>query len=125
MADAAKKRENHPMLGKTHSEESKAKMSEAQKGNKNWLGKTHSEETKVRISEAMKGKKRSKNAGIPCQPIEVLDLYTGIQTVYTSMGEAARALDVPTGSVRSYFSRNTQKPFKGQYKLSRSSAEKI
>jgi DNA-directed RNA polymerase specialized sigma24 family protein len=35
------------------------------------------------------------------------------------MGEAARALDVPTGSVRSYFSRNTQKPFKGQYKLSK------
>jgi len=28
-------------------------MSEAQKGNKNRLGKTHSEETKVRISDAM------------------------------------------------------------------------
>jgi hypothetical protein len=77
------------------------------------------------MSAAKKGNKarlglpRSVGAGSPSQQIEVIDLHTGIQTVYTSMGEAARALDVPTGSVRSYFSRNTQKPFKGQYKLSK------
>jgi hypothetical protein len=37
-------------IGKTQSEESKAKMSETRKGNK------HYEETKVKMSEAKKGK---------------------------------------------------------------------
>jgi hypothetical protein len=32
-----------------HSEETKAKMSAASKGNQNMLGKTHSEETKAKI----------------------------------------------------------------------------
>ena len=40
--------------GKLRSEESKKKMSEAQKGKK---GKHHTEETKNKIAEAMKGKK--------------------------------------------------------------------
>lgn len=44
--------------GKTnvYSEETKRKLSEAQKGNKNMLGKHLSEETKRKISEAKKGK---------------------------------------------------------------------
>ena len=41
--------------GKKMSEESKKKMSEAKKGNKNMLGKKHSEETKKKMSEAKKG----------------------------------------------------------------------
>ena len=42
-----------------HSEESKRKMSEWQKGKKAfWYGKHHSEETKRKISEAKKGKKK-------------------------------------------------------------------
>ena len=44
---------NH-FFGKHHSEESKKKMSEANKGNKYRLGKKHSEETKRKISEARK-----------------------------------------------------------------------
>jgi hypothetical protein len=50
----AKIGENHPMYGKTLSEETKIKMSEAQKGNTKRLGKTHSEETKIKMSEAHK-----------------------------------------------------------------------
>jgi hypothetical protein len=42
-------------------------MKEAKKGNKNWLGKTHSEETKVKLSEANKGKPRRFGAGRPSQ----------------------------------------------------------
>ena len=45
--------------GKQKSEETKNKMSEAQKGNKYNLGKKHSEESKKKMSEAKKGKKFS------------------------------------------------------------------
>jgi hypothetical protein len=45
--------------GKTRSDETKNKISEAKKGNKYWLGKIHSDETKNKISEAKKGKTHS------------------------------------------------------------------
>ena len=41
--------------GKHHSEESKKKISESQKGNQYHKGKPHSEETKKKISEVKKG----------------------------------------------------------------------
>ena len=41
--------------GKIRSAESKARYSAAQKGNKKFLGKTHSEETKKKMSERKKG----------------------------------------------------------------------
>ena len=67
-----KDKNNHPMYGKHHSEESKRKMSEANKGkctyknhanvsgeNNPMYGKQHSEESKQKISEAKKGKQLS------------------------------------------------------------------
>ena len=33
------------------------------------------------------------------------------------MSEAAKAIGVPSGSIRMYFYRNTQKPYKGRYLL--------
>jgi len=45
--------------------------------------------------------------------IEVLDLETGIQTVYSSIGEASRALGVFKGTISNYFLRNTQTRFWG------------
>ncbi len=36
----------------THTEETKRKISESHKGNKNWLGKKHTEETKAKISSS-------------------------------------------------------------------------
>lgn len=42
--------------GKTHTEETKKKMSEKAKGNIHWLGRQHSEESKKKISESNKGK---------------------------------------------------------------------
>jgi group I intron endonuclease len=46
-----------PRLGKTHSEETKAKISAAKRANpsKHWLGKERSAETKAKISAAQKG----------------------------------------------------------------------
>ena len=52
----SQKGENNPMYGKKHSEESRKKISEALKGeNHPMYGKTHSEETKKKMSEAQKG----------------------------------------------------------------------
>jgi hypothetical protein len=54
--------ENHPLYGKTHSEESKKKISDANKGEKNPMyGKKLSEETKKKLSEAMRGKYEGEN----------------------------------------------------------------
>lgn len=44
------------MYGKTHTEETKQKMSESLKGNQNCLGRVLSEETKKKISTSHKGK---------------------------------------------------------------------
>ena len=87
------------------------------------LGSKHSEDTKKRISESLLGNKyslgrqRPDGAGKPAVKIKVTDLETGTKTVYPSMNETARALGVPSGSIRMYFSRNTQKPYKGKYLL--------
>lgn len=42
--------------GLVRSEETREKMSKANKGNQKWLGKHHTEETKKKLSEANKGK---------------------------------------------------------------------
>lgn len=49
----------HPRLGKTHSEETKKRISEIKKSqdNKTWFGRKHSEETKAKISAKKKGVK--------------------------------------------------------------------
>lgn len=68
------------------------------------MGFKHSEESKIKISDGMKGNKNAENglgrqraegAGSPSVQIEVLDLETGIKTVYPSMNETGRALSVP------------------------------
>jgi group I intron endonuclease len=49
--------ENNPMYGRTHTPESKAKMSVSISGANNPMyGRTHTPETLVKISEAMSGK---------------------------------------------------------------------
>jgi hypothetical protein len=64
----SKQGKNHPMYGKTgkkcpnygkkHSEESKKKMSESQKGEKSvWYGKHHTYESKLKISKSRLGEK--------------------------------------------------------------------
>ena len=117
--EEAKKRISEASLGRIHSDGAKKRISEAQKGNKNCLGRKLSEETKNKISEANKGVRKTGPVGSPSVQIEVIDLYTGIKTTYDSISEAARALGVDKGGISKYFSRNSQTPFKGQYKLSK------
>ena len=50
-----KEKQKNSITGKTHSEESKLKMSESRQGEKHWnFGKTHSEETKEKIKTSTK-----------------------------------------------------------------------
>ena len=56
------KKRNTYMLGKRHTEESKKKVSEANKGNKYWLGKHHTAETKKKLSEIHKGMRHSEES---------------------------------------------------------------
>ena len=51
--------------------------------------------------------------------LEVLDLETGIKTVYSSLSEAAESLGVFKGTLSNYFLRDTSTPFKGRYKISK------
>jgi hypothetical protein len=63
----------------------------------------------------MFGKKRPQGAGSPAQKIEVLDCETNETTIYDSMGEAARALNIRVSSISGYFVRDPQKPFRNKY----------
>lgn len=59
----SKRGKNNPMFGKSLPEETRVKMSESKRGENNpFYGKTHSEDHRRRISEAMKGKVHSEEA---------------------------------------------------------------
>jgi len=119
-----------PMSGRKHSDASKIIMSDAKKGitgeNHHMFGRTHSEKSKTIMSDAKKGEKnpmfskpRAEGAGSPSQSIEVLDIKNNTTTNYDSMSEAARALNCDESSIRNYFTRNQNKPYKGQYTLTK------
>ena len=91
------------LLGFKHSSETKAKMSVQKIGNQNATGGI--------------GRKRAEGAGSPSVSVEVLDQETGIKTIYPSMSGVGKALGVPSGSIRMYFSRGHSQPFKGRYLL--------
>ena len=58
-----------------------------------------------------KGRKRAEGAGSPSVQVEVIDQETGMKTIYCSMSAVGKALGVASGSIRMYFSSNTQKPY--------------
>jgi group I intron endonuclease len=81
-----------------------------------------SEEHKAKISEAKKGEKnpnfgkpRTPGSGKPSKQIEVTDLEEKTTTTYNSISEAARALNIPQTRISHYFSQNQIKPFKKRY----------
>lgn len=87
------------------------------------LGYKHSEEAIKKISNSLMGNKRSLNrkkpvsSGAPSILLKVLNNETGETKIYPSISEAAKALGVNEGSIRNYFTRKTQTPFKGIFVL--------
>jgi group I intron endonuclease len=120
-----------PMLGRSHLEESKTKMSDAKKGENNPnYGQNHSDETKKIMSDAAKkidhsgrfkpGQPRVEGSGKPSQQIEVTDIKNNTTTSFNSMSEAARALNLPSyKEISDYIKNNQQKPYKGRYTFHR------
>ena len=116
-----------PFSGRKHSDKSKTIMSDAKKGENNPnFGKTLPDETKQIMSDAAKqienpgrfkpGQQRSVGAEKPSQAIEVTDIKNNTTTCYDSIGEAARALNLPSHKViANYIKNNQQKPYKGKY----------
>ena len=93
------------------SEETKRKISEAQKGNTAWLGRKHSEETKKRMSIAQKGhtnglgrihSKETKKKISDKQSKGVLDTLTG--KIYKSVNEASEAVNVRPNTMSRWLS---------------------
>ncbi|KAG0632589.1 GIY-YIG endonuclease, partial [Tuber brumale] len=63
-----------------------------------------------------KGKPRTEGSGRPSQQIEVFDKENNQTTIYDSIREAARALNIPSyKSISKYFTNNQQKPYKDRY----------
>ena len=95
---------NNPFFGKTHSEESKKAMSLAHLGEKHpFFGKTHSEETILKLSL------------LNSLPVEVMDLKTNITINYTSIKKTAESFHCSESTVRSYIKSN--KLYKGRYQI--------
>ena len=113
-----------PMSGRTHSDATKIQISDALKGeNHPMYGKNHTEETKTIMSEThtgeknpMHNKQKPEGAGRPSQQIEVTDITNNQTTIYDSISEAARALNLTSYRIISnYILRNQKNPYKGVY----------
>lgn len=98
------KGKNHPMYGKSHSEESKLKMSISQK-------------TILRQGayHPMYGVPRPEGAGKSSIKLQVFDKETNKTTIYSSISEAATNLNINPRRISMYLSRNQQKPYKNRY----------
>jgi len=134
---------SHPFFGRKHSDETRAKMSDAlnaghfKKGemseeNNPFFGKTHSDETRKKISEAKKGislpkfteehksaisaalEGKNKGENSP-RKVLVIDVLTNESTSYPSMREAAQSLNIKYSVISNFISRNQSKPYKGKY----------
>ena len=96
--------ESGGVLNKHHSEETKKKISEANKG------RVHSEESKKKISEANKG---SKNPS--AKPIIVTELSTGIETKFGCIKEAADYYNISRANISLVVSGKQKTFSKKQY----------
>jgi group I intron endonuclease len=64
----------------------------------------HKEQIK-RLGENNKGRPRTEGSGKPSVPLEVVDLETGIKTIYPSISEAAGAIGITHSSISMVFKR--------------------
>jgi hypothetical protein len=69
------------------------------------LGVSHSEDTKMKI------RLNNPNRFM----ISVTDNLTNVETIYDSINQAEKALEISSGQISQYFNKNQQKPFKKRY----------
>jgi hypothetical protein len=86
------------------------------------LGYKHLEETKLKISAArigeknpMFGKPKPIGSGKLAKAIKVFDKETNETTYYSSINEAAIALNISQPSISYNLKSKKQKPYKGRY----------
>ena len=86
------------------------------------IGKKHSEETKAKLSLAFKGeanpmfgKPRSVGAGKSSQQVEVFDIKNNVTIRYESISSAALALNIKHSIISIFFKRNQKSPYQGKY----------
>jgi group I intron endonuclease len=96
-------------LGLKYSPETKAKMKvrslkQQERLKINNSSKEHKEHLK-RLNLSQKGRAKPEGSGSLSVPIEVLDLETGIKTIYPSISEAARAIGLTNASIFMAFKR--------------------
>lgn len=87
LSDGRKGMDN-PNYGNKYSDETKDKISKANKGRQNFLGKNHSKETKKKISEGRIGSKHWRSR-------KVLNAVTG--EIYSTVTEAAKSIGINRG----------------------------
>jgi hypothetical protein len=98
-----------PMSGRTHSNETRQKMSDSKKGEKNpCFGRTGED-------HPMFAQAKAEGSGSPKQKISVFDNKNNQTTDYDSISAAAIALDIKQSTISSYFARNQKKLYKGRY----------
>lgn len=85
-------------------------------------GKKHTLETLEKMSAIHQGennprfgKPRPEGAGKPYQKLQVFDKDRNVITLYSSISEAAKALNINPRRISMYFSRNQAKPYKKRY----------
>lgn len=112
--------EANPFFGKSHTEESRQKMSVARVGGKIPI----SEETREKISLSMKGREFTEEhkaklsaAKSNSKRLSVFDLETNIETIYASIAVAARCMDVPRASLQANLRSVNKNPYQERYVL--------
>jgi len=79
------------------------------------LGSKHSVETKNKISLSLIGNKRSVGGPRSLIPCIVLDVTTNVSTRYKSVTLAAEGVGSSPKAVRKYLKKNSEKPLKKKY----------
>lgn len=109
---------NNHFFGKTHSEESKLKISLKAKGRQTFLGKTHSEESKLKMKKSQMGKvisEETKNkiilstsGGNHYNAKPIICIKTN--TMFGSGKELSEHINIPFSTVRRYLNGTTKPP---------------
>lgn len=115
-SEQSRKKMSEYQKGKKINEETRKKMSESQKGNKKFLGHNHSEETRKKMSESQKNRvfsdlhkkkiSESKSYGKHRDAKIVLDIMTGVY--YECIKEAAELYGIPKTTLNNWL-KNPQR----------------